>query len=173
MSLPPAMVGNSEIIITIKNNTLIPSAGIDRSNANGYSILWPKNVNKLLEEIYHYLTKKNQIKKLAIVATDSHTTPLRWGTSGISIGLYGMEPLYDYRGEKDIFGRALEYTQSNITDSLSAMAVLLMGEGREQTPIIIGRAITSIAFTNKPTYHKLIIPPKKDLYYPLLKNFKK
>ncbi len=170
-TLPAYKLKGSEMIITIKDHTLIPSAGIDESNGNGYFILWPKNTNKLCKEICGYLKKKSKIKKLAIIAIDSHTLPLRWGTVGISIGFYGLEPLLDYRGKKDIFGRKLKYTQSNIIDSLSAMAAMLMGEGSETTPLIIARNAKFIKFTNKDTHKKLVIDPKKDLYYPILKIF--
>ena len=91
-----------ESIITIKGHTLIANAGIDESNANGYYILWPKRPSALAKEIRAYLKKKYKIKNLAVVVTDSHIIPLRHGTTGISIGFYGMEPLYDYRGMPDI-----------------------------------------------------------------------
>jgi F420-0:gamma-glutamyl ligase len=171
-SLPAKMVKGSEIVLTIKDHTLIPSAGIDESNANGYLILWPKNTNRLCKQVCDYLKKKHHLKKLAMIVTDSHTTPLRWGTSGISIGFYGLEPLVDYRGKRDIFGRKLKYTQANMVDALSAMAVLLMGEGAERVPMVIIRGAKFIKFTSKATYKKFVIPPQKDLYYPLLKIFR-
>jgi F420-0:gamma-glutamyl ligase len=90
--LPKHKIKGSDIILTIKDSTLIPSAGIDESNGNGYYILWPKNTNQLCKKICGYLKKKFKIKKLAVIATDSHTTPLRWGTMGISIGFFGIEP---------------------------------------------------------------------------------
>lgn len=159
--------------LTIKEHTLIPSAGIDESNGNGYYILWPKNINALLKQIYNYLRKKMKIKKFAVVAVDSHTIPLRYGVLGISIGFYGLEPLYDYRGKPDIFGKKLKYTTTNIVDALSATAVLLMGEGNERTPMVLLRGAEFIKFTNKPTFKKLAIPMNKDIYTPLLKIFKK
>src|SRR3989344_791559 len=162
-----------DFILTVKDSTLIPSSGIDESNGNGYYILWPKNTNKLLKEIRAHLKKKYKLKKLALVATDSHTVPLRWGVSGISTGFYGLEPLRDRRGAKDVFGRKLEYTQVNIPDALAATAVLLMGEAGERTPIVIRRDMKGIQFTEKPTWHKVTIPPKKDIYAPLLKSLKK
>lgn len=170
-SLPKNMVAGVNIMLTIKDSTLIPSAGIDESNANGYYVLWPKNANELCRKICGYLKKKHKLKKLAIIATDSHTTPLRWGTLGISIGFFGLEPLKDFRGKKDIFGRKLKYTQSNVVDSLSAIAVLLMGEGNEKVPMVIIRDAKFVKFTGKNTYKKFVINPKKDLYYPLLKIF--
>ncbi|MBI3232200.1 MAG: coenzyme F420-0:L-glutamate ligase, partial [Candidatus Doudnabacteria bacterium] len=171
-SLPKNKVASADIILTIKDNTLIPSAGIDESNGQGYYILWPKNASQEAKQISSYLKKRDGIKQLGVIIADSHTTPLRWGTQGIAIGFYGLEPLRDYRGAKDIFGRKLKYTQSNIVDSLANLAVTVMGEGKEQTPIIIIRGMKNLKFTNQPTHRKLMIEPKKDLYYPLLKIFK-
>ena len=172
-SLPGYMIGDSEIILTIKDYTLIPSAGIDESNGNGYFILWPKNVNGLLKQIVKRYQKKFGIKKLAAVAVDSRTTPLRWGTQGVSIGFWGLNPLYDYRGKKDIFKRKLKYTQRNLVDTLADLGALIMGEGGEQTPAVVLRGAKFIKFTKKDLYHKLVIPPKKDVYAPILKPFLK
>ncbi len=182
-TLPMHKVGDSQIVLTIKDHTLIPSAGIDESNGNDYFILWPKNSHTEAKKIWALLTKKNNIKNLGIIIADSHTTPLRWGTQGISIGFFGIHPLKDYRGKKDIFGRKLKYTQSNIVDSLANLGVLSMGEGDEQTPMVIIRGLSSplslrervgvrIKFTNKNLHKKFLITPKQDLYYPLLKHFK-
>lgn len=170
-SLPGYMIKDSEIILTIKDYTLIPSAGIDESNGNGCYILWPKNVNLLLKQIVARYKKNYKIKNLAAIAVDSHTTPLRWGTQGISIGFYGLHPLYDYRGKKDVFNRKLKYTQRNLVDTLADMGALIMGEGGEQTPAVVLRGAKFIKFTNKNLYKTLVIPPKKDLYAPLLKPF--
>jgi F420-0:gamma-glutamyl ligase len=165
-------VGDSEIVLTIKDHTLIPSAGIDESNGNNYYILWPKNSHTQAKKIWTLLTKKNNIKNLGVIIADSHTTPLRWGTQGISIGYFGINPLKDYRGAKDIFGRQLKYTQSNVVDALANLGVLMMGEGDEQTPIVIIRGYNNLRFTNQDLRKKFLIHPKQDLYSPLLKIFK-
>ena len=171
-SLPIHKIGKSDIVLTIKDHTLIPSAGIDESNGNDYYILWPKNSSLEAKRIASYLKKRDKIKRLGVIIADSHTTPLRWGTQGISIGYFGINPLKDYRGTKDIFGRKLKYTQSNIVDSLANLGVMAMGEGHEQTPMVIIRGYKNLRFTNKDLHKKFIIEPKKDLYYPLLKIFR-
>lgn len=160
-----------QFILTIKNHTLIPSAGIDESNGNGYYILWPERPWALVQEICLYLKKKFHLKNLAVIATDSHTIPLRFGVVGISVGFYGLEPMLDYRGKPDIFGRPLKYTKTNIVDALAAMAVLLMGEADEQTPLLVLRKAKFIDFSNRSTYPKLMIPHDQDLYRPLLEVF--
>lgn len=163
---------NEYTILTIKDNTLISSAGIDKSNANGYYILWPKNPEKEAKKICLYLKKKFSLKKLAVIITDSHTTPLRSGTVGISIGFYGLKPLRDYRGKKDLFGRKLKVSRVNIIDSLASSATVVMGEGKESTPMALIQN-AKVEFTNRETYKDILIPFESDIYYPLLKRFRK
>lgn len=163
-------IKQQKFVLTIRNHVLALSAGIDESNANGYYVLLPRDVNKLLKEIWSYLRRKFGIKRLGIIATDSHTFPMRRGTIGIAIGFYGFEPQKDYRKKKDIFGRRFKFTQTDIVDALSGFSVLLMGEGRERRPIVVIRG-ANLRFTNKSTYRKLVMPIKSDIYYPLLKVF--
>src|SRR3989344_7514834 len=130
-------VKQQKFILTIRNHVLALSAGIDESNANGYYVLLPNNVNKLLKEIWLQLRKNFKIKKLGVIATDSHTFPMRRGTIGIAIGIYGFQPQPDYRGQKDIFGREFKFTQTDVVDALAISAVLVMGEGNERVPIVL------------------------------------
>ncbi len=159
------------ITLTIKNNILIPNAGIDKSNANGFYILWPKEPHKIAREICEHLQKKFLIEKLGVVIVDSHTTPLRMGVVGIALGFFGFNPLRDYRGSKDIFGRKLEFTRSNLADALATMGVLAMGEGNECTPLALVRDANFLEFTNEPKSHNLKIPIKEDIYFPLMRRF--
>ena len=104
----------NHLIHTIKNNLLISSAGIDESNANGYYILWPKDTYTAAKKIHEFLKKTYKIKNCGVIISDSHSIPLRRGVMGIALSYHGFDPLRDYRGEKDIFGRKLRSTQANI-----------------------------------------------------------
>lgn len=153
-----------KVVLTIKNNTIIPQAGIDESNGGDYYILWPQDPNNQAKEICKYLKKKYDLKKLGVVITDSHLLPFRWGTSGISIGFYGIEPTKDYRGKKDIFGRKMEMTKVNVVDSISNMAVLHMGEGNNKQPIVIGMGLDFVKFTNRDKSKDFIISKEEDVF---------
>jgi len=154
--------------LTITDNVLIPAAGIDESNANGHYILWPKQMDALCTEIRARLVRRLGLGNLGVVSTDSHTTPLRWGVTGIAVGLSGVEPLEDIRGRKDIFGREMNVTQVNKIDALTSMAVLLMGEAAETQPIVILRDYKDIVFDEKASMRDFKIPPDDDIYRPLL-----
>ena len=158
--------------LTLKDQTLTPYAGIDRSNANNHYVLWPKQPNKTAKKVWQYLRKKHQLKNLGIIIIDSFCLPLRWGHMGISIGFYGFHPNKEYSNKKDIFNHKIIEGNSNIIDGLSAFGGVLIGEGSEQTPMLLVRNFNSIKFTSKDTSNQLKIPKNKsDFYQPLFKAF--
>lgn len=162
--------------LTITNDMLVPSAGIDESNGDGFYILYPKDIQGTAAEIWQYLRQKNSINNLGIIITDSIVIPMRRGVIGTSIGWCGFEPLYSYIGKADIFGRSLSVSQINNLDALATAAVFMMGEGAEQTPIAIITDAPRIKFLDRPPTleeQKLIkIPLEEDLYSPLLRSAK-
>ncbi len=163
-----------DLYLTIINGILIPSAGIDESNGNGFFILYPKDIQATAALIWKTLRKRDNLETLGIIITDSHTTPLRRGVTGISLGWCGFEPLYSYIGKPDIYGHDLRVTQINNLDALAAAAVLVMGEGSEQTPLALITQAPRIQFLSRPPSleeeHKIKIPLSEDLYAPLLES---
>lgn len=158
--------------LTIKDGIVMASAGIDESNAEGKLILLPKDSFESAKVLRKKLMQKFKLKKLGILITDSRTGPLRSGVVGMSLGYAGFKGIRDYRGTKDIFGRVLKMSRTDVADSLATAAVLSMGEGREQQPLAI---ITEapIEFTNKLNKKELLINPKDDLYLPFFKSILK
>ena len=159
------------IQLTIKNNILIPSAGIDASNSNGNYIFYPKDIQRSATEIWSHLREKHKLKEVGVIISDSHTTPMRRGVLGIGLGWCGFKPLYNYVGKPDCFGRPLRVTQSNIVDAMAVSAVICMGEGNEQTPLAVITDAPKIEFQSQPPTNdelkSLIIPMEEDLYAPL------
>jgi dihydrofolate synthase / folylpolyglutamate synthase len=171
--LPRKFVPGAWVMHTLKNNVFIPSAGIDESNADGYYILWPRNIARTAKEIWMWLREKYRVRDVGVLITDSHTIPMRRGVLGISLAHYGFAPLKDYRGTTDLFGRPLKMTQTNIADGLAAAAVVVMGEGKEATPLCLIKDVPWIQFVTKPIVSKrpfssFEIKTQEDMYYPLL-----
>ena len=173
--LPKSFTPGAWCMHTLKDNVFIPSAGIDESNADGFYILWPKNLPSTAKHLWNWLRKKYRVKNLGIIITDSHTVPLRRGMLGISISHYGFNPLKDYRDKPDLFGRLFKMTQTNVADGLAAASVVVMGEGSESTPICIIKDIPWVKFTQKPVkpkklYSSFEIKTSEDMYYPLFSS---
>lgn len=162
------------LCLTIKNNILIPTAGIDESNGNGYYILYPENIPAVATDIWRHLCQRFPNRNLGVLITDSHTTPLRRGVTGIALGWCGFKPLHSYIGKPDIYGHPLRVTQINLLDSLAGSAVYLMGEGSEQTPLALIQDAPKIEFQNRPPTEEEIqsitISIDDDLYAPLLSS---
>ncbi|QKX02220.1 putative folate metabolism gamma-glutamate ligase [Wolbachia endosymbiont of Dirofilaria (Dirofilaria) immitis] len=164
------------VYLTIKDDTLIPSAGIDESNGDGMYILYPKDVQKTAASLWSYLRAKHCIKHLGILITDSNIAPMRLGVTGISLGWCGFEPHYSYIGKPDLYNKLLQVTQVNLLDALATSAVLVMGEGAERTPLALIKNVPRARFvTRLPTIEEeknVKISIQKDLYSPLFMRVK-
>jgi len=170
------LVPGGHVMHTMKNGVLIPSAGIDESNAGDYFILWPEQPQKIAAMLRRWFCRAYGLRQLGVIITDSRSMPLRRGVIGVAIGWAGFSPLYDYRGKKDLFGRTLRVSQANVADALAAAAVLAMGEGAEQTPLTIIRGAPHLRFfsreprTEKRTHQSFIVPMREDLFAPFLRG---
>ena len=157
--------------LTIKHHAFISGSGIDESNADGHYILLPEDPFVSAKKIYDFLKGRDNLKELAVIITDSHSLLFRYGVTCVAIGYWGLEPLIRYRGKEDIFGRKFKFERINVIDSLASIVSLVGGEGSEQTPICVMRGIPQIEFVDKDTREDFLIPPKEDIYYPLIKGF--
>lgn len=129
--------GVKKVVATINRNIAIPFAGADLSNVPpGYAVLWPENPFKTASELREYLLKSRGVK-IGVIISDSQIVPLRTGTYGIALGISGFFGVVDKRGSRDIFGKEMKVTRWNLADNLASAANLIMGEGKESSPIAI------------------------------------
>ena len=161
-----------KVMLSINNNILVASAGIDESNGNGYYILWPQDPQDVANKIREYLRKKFNIRNVGVVISDSTLVPLRWGTRGVSLAHSGFLALNNYIGTPDIFGKPLIMTTASVADGLAIAAVLVMGEGKEQTPLAVIEDVPFVKFQprnpTKKELKDLRIEIRDDLYAPIL-----
>ena len=155
--------------LTIKDGMIMPSAGIDESNADGRLILLPKDSFETARILREKLRKKYRVKKLGVLITDSRTLPLRAGVVGVALGYAGFRGVKDYRNTPDIFGRKFKYSRTDVADSLATAAVLVMGEGNERQPLAIIQK-TPIEFCDKIHRRELSIDIEDDMYRPLFSS---
>ena len=156
--------------LTIKEGLLIPSAGVDESNSpTGDYLLFPKNPYLSLKKLWDFLTNHWSLKKFGLLMTDSHTTPLRRGVTGIALAHWGFKAVKDLRETKDLYGRKLKVTTVNNVDALASGAVWLMGEGNKRIPLaLIENA--ELEWSSSSSSEEIRIPIEEDLYKNLLKN---
>jgi F420-0:gamma-glutamyl ligase len=166
------IVPGQHLMFSIKQNVMIASAGIDKSNADGYLVLWPTGIAEFARKLGEYMKRRFGVSKVGVVITDSHVVMMRRGTMGISLGHYGFNPVRDYVGKGDIFGRKLQVQVTNVVDAIAAASVVVMGEGKEQTPLAVVSDVDWVDFTEDADMMKgepeLIIPLEEDLFEPML-----
>ena len=157
--------------LTVKDGMVMANAGIDESNADGKILLLPKDSFATAERLRKELKKINKVKNLGIIISDSHIAPLRAGVTAHALGYAGIRGIRDYRGKKDLFGKKMNISRTNIADSLATAAALVMGEGAERQPLAL---ITDapVVFTEKTNKREISISQKDDMYGPFLKKLK-
>lgn len=157
--------------LTIRDNTFVARAGIDASNTDGVYSLLPIDSYATARLVREYLMGRFKVNNIGVIISDSHSTPLRRGVTGVAIGWSGFIGLKDYENVPDIFGHIFT-THTNIVDALAASAVLAMGEGNEQTPLATITDVPFVEFnTGSPTAEELtFFKPKleDDLFAPLM-----
>src|SRR6185369_15451117 len=121
--LPPDPRSKHKITLTVKNGILAATAGIDESNANGWYVLWPRDPQRTANAVRRHLMKKFNLRELGVLLTDSKTTPLMRGITGVAVSHSGFRALKNYIGTEDIFGRKLKVTQINVREALAVTAV--------------------------------------------------
>jgi dihydrofolate synthase / folylpolyglutamate synthase len=161
---------------SINHKTLVPLAGIDESNIEGDNhVLWPDNPQKSANEAREYLKKRFGLRQVGVILTDSTARPLHYGTEGVAIAYSGFAPSNNYIGQPDLFGRPFKVSIANIVDALASAAVVVMGEGTEQTPITIIEDVPFVNFQDRdPSQQELdgfyLSHMDDDLFAPFLKN---
>lgn len=159
--------------LSLKDDTVMASAGIDRSNAAGKMVLLPKDSYASARALLAKIRKHYKRKNIGVLITDSRLLPLRAGVVGVSLGYAGFRGVREYRGAKDIFGRTLHFSRTDVADSLATAAVLAMGEGDEQQPLALITEAPVEFVKRNPSKSELRIDPREDLYQPLFEKIKK
>jgi len=164
------------VIPTITNNILVANAGIDESNVEKGFLLWPKNITEITNHIWMHLRKQHNLKNVGVLITDSRLTPLAYGITGVGIAWCGFEPLQDYRGTPDIFGKELKMSYKSVLNGLAASAVVVTGEGNEQTPLAVISEVPFVTFQNRPPTKEELdsiwIAKEDDIYGKMLNSVK-
>lgn len=165
------VIGGQPVTLTLKNGIFMPWAGIDRSNTTkGTVVLWPGNPQRTAEQIREWLKKKYKLQNVGVIIADSFCVPLRKGVAGVALAYSGFMGVNDRRGNKDLYGNRLKFTQEAVADGLATMANLIMGQGNESTPFAVIRN-APVTFSGKKTNPRdLVMPAEACVFRPLYKG---
>lgn len=145
-------------------------AGIDRSNAvpldapegsGPWALLLPEAPDASAAALRRRLEQASGAS-IGVVISDSFGRPFRLGTVGVAIGVAGLLPVWDRRGEPDLFGRRLEHTFTALADQVAAAADLVAGQAAERRGVILVRGLSFEAGEHSAA--ELCRPLAQDLY---------
>jgi coenzyme F420-0:L-glutamate ligase/coenzyme F420-1:gamma-L-glutamate ligase len=150
------------VIAETRHGFVCASAGIDRSNTPGddWVVLLPEDPDVSAERLRGALGRRFGLAP-AVIVSDSFGRAWRQGTTEVAIGVAGMAPLLDLRGERDARGYQLKGTVIAVADELASAAELVKGKA-EGIPAAIVRGY-SVPF-GEGTARELVMPPERDLF---------
>lgn len=134
------------LIVEHRLGHIMANAGIDQSNvaARGADdetiLLLPADPDGSARALRTRLCPPD-VGRLGVIVSDSFGRPWRVGTTGVALGIAQVPAVIDRRGEADLFGRAMQVTETGFADAVAAAAGLAMGEGAEGVPAAIVRGL--------------------------------
>lgn len=140
------------------------NAGVDQSNVAGsdeWALLLPADPDASARRLREAIGESSGAE-VAVIVSDSHGRAWRFGTVGVAIGVAGLHPLSDLRGQPDLTGRPLQITEVGTADELAAAAGLLMGQAGEQRPAVLVRGATFKAGEGR--LGEILRPKGQDLF---------
>jgi len=165
--------GIPRVVLTIKNNTLMANAGVDKSNVPpGYASLLPIDARVSADQLRTEI-KERTGKTVGVMVIDSRTQPLRLGNIGMALGVAGFRPVADDRGRHDLFGNVMRITRRAIADNLASACTAVMGESDESVPIALIRD-APVEFVDKSfDSSEMWMPPKECMYMAIFDQWRR
>jgi coenzyme F420-0:L-glutamate ligase / coenzyme F420-1:gamma-L-glutamate ligase len=150
------------VIAETEHGFVCASAGVDRSNTpgEGWVVLLPRDPDASAAGIRDALAARFGAAP-AVIVSDSFGRAWRQGTTDVAIGVAGMRPLLDLRGELDARGRPLQATVIAVADELAGAAELVMGKA-SGVPAALIRGYS--APPGEGSARELVMPPERDLF---------
>ncbi len=151
------------ILITETAHGLVcANSGVDLSNVDGgdSAVLLPLDPDASARALHDQLRQRLHLE-IPVIITDSFGRPWREGLTEVAIGVCGLAPLLDYRGQSDAYGYVLHASAEAVADELACMAGLVCGK-LNRTPACIIRGYRYRADNGSAA--QLVRPAARDLF---------
>jgi coenzyme F420-0:L-glutamate ligase/coenzyme F420-1:gamma-L-glutamate ligase len=150
------------VISETRHGFVCANAGVDASNVPGEDTvcLLPVDPDRSAARLREALRRRLGVE-VAVVVSDSFGRAWRFGITDVAIGVSGMDPLADYRGQNDPHGYPMEASVLAVADELAAAAELVMGK-TDGVPVAIVRGYAY--GRDAGTGQDLLMPPERDMF---------
>jgi coenzyme F420-0:L-glutamate ligase/coenzyme F420-1:gamma-L-glutamate ligase len=149
------------VIAETRHGFVCASAGVDASNAPeaGMLVLLPLDPDAsatAIRERISYLTGRD----VGVIVSDSFGRPFRNGIVDVAIGVAGVAPLTDWRGQVDAAGHELRTTVIAVADEIASAAELVMGK----LAGIPAAVVRGLEVRGLGSARELVMPPERNLF---------
>lgn len=155
------------IIAETEHGFICANAGVDASNASADGVvLLPKDPDAsaaLIREVLGFRFGLAPDAYPGVIVSDSFGRPWRHGIVNVAIGVSGLAPLIDYRGQIDSAGYELSASVLAVADELAAAAELVMHK-LSARPVAIVRGYEAPLAGPHGTGKDLLMGAERDLF---------
>ncbi|HEY7012632.1 MAG TPA: coenzyme F420-0:L-glutamate ligase [Streptosporangiaceae bacterium] len=151
-------------IVETRHGLVLAAAGVDNSNtAPGTVVLLPEDPDGSARRLRKALGERRGVS-VGVIITDTMGRPWRTGQTDAAIGVAGLAPLRDHRGQRDTFGNLLEVTVAAVADEIASAADLVKGK-TTQLPAVVVRGLDGLVTgSDGPGAAALIRPAADDMF---------
>lgn len=116
------------LIVETRHGFVCANGGVDVSNApTGSVVTLPKEPDESARRLRKDLEEALGLP-IAVIISDTFGRPWRQGLTNVALGVSGLSPFIDYRGQRDSYGRELHASVLAVADELAAAGELVMGK---------------------------------------------
>jgi coenzyme F420-0:L-glutamate ligase/coenzyme F420-1:gamma-L-glutamate ligase len=116
------------LIVETSHGFVCANGGVDVSNApTGCVVTLPKDPDQSARRLRQELETAFG-RQFGVIISDTFGRPWRQGLTNVALGVSGLSPFIDYRGQLDSYGRELQATFLAVADELASAGELVMGK---------------------------------------------
>ncbi len=154
--------GPTQIVAT-HHGFVMAAGGIDESNVDKeHVVLLPEDPDASARALRADLRSRFGLDVVVLVS-DTMGRPWRVGLTDVALGIAGMDPLRDYRGEHDTYGHELSVTQMSPADEMCGAAELVKGK-YDQVPVAVVRGLGIVGTPDGPGATSVVRTPDQDMF---------
>jgi coenzyme F420-0:L-glutamate ligase / coenzyme F420-1:gamma-L-glutamate ligase len=149
------------LITETRHGFVCANAGVDTSNVpEGWATVLPGDPDASAERLRRALGESFGCP-IATIVSDTFGRPWREGLVNVALGVAGLQPLLDYRGTTDSYGRPLTASVIALADELAGAAEIVMQKSA-CTPVAIVRGAAT--WIGQGTGRMLVRESSRDLF---------
>ena len=149
------------VIAETRHGFVCASAGVDASNAPEPDtlVLLPLDPDASAAAIRARIGERTG-RDVGVVVSDSFGRPFRNGIVDVAIGVAGITPLADWRGQIDSTGHELRTTVIAVADEIASAAELVMGK----LAGVPAAVVRGLEVRGRGSARELVMPPERNLF---------